>query len=152
MGSTNYGTQTIHWRYSQPLIASDINEWLYDILTPGVYDGGTLSIDSGNDILVAPLSVLVETSTNQLVKVKTSTSVELTLAVATPYVTCQLVWVDSTTNYMDFTVKAVGDIASNDIVIGMGVYAGVTLSSFDYTDKTLGFFDALKAYTDSKCP
>lgn len=141
MGSIDNGTQTIIWDYKQPIIASEINKWFYTILKAGIYDGGALTIDSGNDILIAPLHVIVETSTNLAVHVSTSTNATLTLTESTPYVTCQLTWADSETNYMDFTAKAVGDILTTDVVIGMGVYVLGTLTSFDYTSKTWGFID-----------
>lgn len=141
MGATDNGTQTIIWDYKQELVASQINKWFYTILKAGVYDGGTLSISSGNNILISPLHVIVETSTNLAVHVSTSTNATLTLTELTPYVTCQFTWADSETNYMDFTAKALGSITTNDVVLGMGVYVLGTLTSFDYTSKTWGFHD-----------
>ena len=138
MGAVDNGTQTILWDYKQAIDSSEINKTFYKILSPGVYDGGTLTISSGNDILIAPLQVMVETSTNQLVKISTTSNATLTLAEITPYVTCQFSWADSETNYMDFTAKAFGDITTNDIVLGMGVYVGGVLTSFDYSYKTWG--------------
>jgi hypothetical protein len=44
MGSTDYGTQTITFRYNQALISSDIGKLLYNITKPGIYDGGNLTI------------------------------------------------------------------------------------------------------------
>lgn len=138
MGTINNGTQTVIWDYKQPIIASEINKWFYTILKAGVYDGGALTIDSGNNILIAPLHVIAETSTNQAVHINTSTNATLTISETTPYVTCQFSWADSETNYMDFTAKAVGDILTTDVVLGMGVYVLGTLTSFDYTAKTYG--------------
>jgi hypothetical protein len=139
MGTINNGTQTIIWDYKQELVASQINKWFYTILKAGVYDGGTLSIDSGNNILIAPLHVIVETSTNLAIHINTADNATLTISELTPYVTCQFTWADSETNYMDFTAKAVGDILTTDIVLGMGVYVMGALTSFDYTSKTWGF-------------
>jgi hypothetical protein len=138
MGAIDNGTQIILWDYKQAIDSSEINKTFYKILSPGVYDGGTLTISSGDDILIAPLQVMVETSTNQLIKISTTSNATLTLAEITPYVTCQFSWADSETNYMDFTAKAFGDITTNDIVLGMGVYVGGVLTSFDYSYKTWG--------------
>lgn len=139
MGTINNGTQTIIWDYKQELVASQINKWFYTILKAGVYDGGALSIDSGNNILISPLHVIVETSTNLAIHINTADNATLTISELTPYVTCQFTWADSETNYMDFTAKAVGDILTTDVVLGMGVYVMGTLTSFDYTSKTWGF-------------
>ena len=141
MGTTNYGTQTITFRYNQPLIASDIGKLLYNITKPGIYDGGNLTINSGNNVNIAPLDVLVETSALQMMHIKTADTIVFPITESTPYITCQFTWIDSTTNYMDFTAKAVGDLLTSDVIVGMGVYVASTLTSFDYTSKTWGTFD-----------
>jgi hypothetical protein len=138
MGSTNYGTQSIIFEYKQPLTSSELNKWFYNILNAGVYSGGTLLIDSGNNIIISPIHVIVNTSSQQAVHISTSNNVALTISEATPYVTCQFTWEDSVTNYMDFTAKALGSITTNDIVIGKGEYVTSVLTSFDYSTKTWG--------------
>jgi hypothetical protein len=138
MGSTDYGTQTILFKYKQPLVASELNKWFYNILNAGVYDGGALTISSGNIVSIAPIHVIVTTSTNESVHISTADSVLLTISESTPYITCQFSWADSTTNYMDFTAKALGSITTNDIVIGKGEYVTSVLTSFDYSTKTWG--------------
>lgn len=141
MGTTDYGTQTITFRYNQALISSDLGKLLYNITKPGIYDGGNLTINSGNNVNIAPLDLLVETSALQMMHVKTTTNIVFPITESTPYITCQFTWVDSTTNYMDFTAKAVGDLLTSDVVVGMGVYVASTLTSFSYTSKTWGTFD-----------
>jgi hypothetical protein len=143
MSSTDNGTQSIYFRYTQPLVSSDLSKLLHNIIKPGIYDGGTCTIDSGNNVLIAPMDVICNTSANQAVHVKTTVNATLTIAEATPYITCQFTWVDSTTNYMDFTAKALGSILTNDIIIGKGVYVANVLTSFDYTEKTWGIEQSL---------
>jgi len=115
MSVTNLGDQLVYFRYSQPLISSDLGKLLHNLIKPGIYSGGNLTIDSGNIVNISPIDVLCETSTYQAVHVKTQDTVQLTIAEATPYLTCSFTWVDSITNYMDFTAKAVGDLLMTDI-------------------------------------
>ena len=141
MGSIDHGTQQIYFKYGQGLVSSDLNKWFYSILKAGVYDGGALTISSGEIVQIAPLNVVVETSLNQSIHVKTTTNVLFPIDELTPYITCQMTWADSAINYMDFTAKAVGDLLSTDVIIGKGVYVMGTLTSFDYSEKTWGFFN-----------
>ena len=141
MGSTNYGTQTINFSYGQELLSSSLGGLLHNLIKPGVYDGGNLTINAGNNVNIAPLDVAVETSLNQLVHVKTSATIVFPITEAKPYITCQFTWINSATNYMDFTAKAVGELLSTDVIIGMGVYVVNVLTSFDYTSKTWGLID-----------
>jgi hypothetical protein len=141
MGVVNTGNQQIYFRYNMPLISSDLGKLLHNLIKPGIYDGGLLTIDSGDIVNIAVMDVLCNTSANQAVHVKTQDTVQLTIAEATPYITCQFTWVDQATNYMDFTAKAVGDLLSTDIIIGMGVYVANVLTSFDYSEKTWGLID-----------
>ena len=138
MGATNLGDQLIYFRYNQPLISSDLGKLLHNIIKPGVYYGGLMSITSGNVISIGVLDVMCETSSNQVVHIKTQSVVPLTIAEATPYVVCNFTWVDSTSNYLDFTAKAYGDILANDVILGKGVYVANILTSFSYTKKTWG--------------
>jgi len=141
MGSTNYGTQSINFSYGQELLSSSLGGLLHNLIKPGVYDGGNLTINAGNNVNIAPLDVAVETSLNQLVHVKTSATIVFPITEAKPYITCQFTWINSATNYMDFTAKAVGELLSTDVIIGMGVYVANVLSSFSYVSKTWGLID-----------
>jgi hypothetical protein len=138
MGSIDYGTQQIYFKYGQALVSEELNKWFYSIIAPGIYSGGLLSIVSGDTVAITPMSVIVETSLNQSVHITTTDNVELDIAEATPYITCQMTWANSASNYMDFTAKAEVDLLSTDIIIGKGVYVANVLTSFDYNERTLG--------------
>ena len=144
MGSTNYGNQTIYTIYAQDATSSNFNKRFSKIVQEGVYDGGTLCIDSGDDILIGVFTAYARSSSGEAVKIETSSTVSVTLAEATPYVIGRFVWANNASNYLDFYAVASGDIASNDIVFGKGVYVGGVLTSFDYDDKTYGLIDSDK--------
>lgn len=142
MGSTNYGTQTIYYAYGQALEASEFNKTMHNIITPGVYDGGTLSITPSGTINIAPVDIVCRTSSNQTIHVKTSDNTDLTISEAAPVVTAQFTWLDSVTNYMDFTAKPYSGVLVNDIILGKGNYVAHTLTSVDYLEKTWGGYES----------
>ena len=139
MSSVNTGNQLIYWRYKQELISSDLGKMLHNIIQPGVYSGGNITLDSGDTVNIAPLDVVCYTSLNQWVHIRTQDTVSLELSETDCYVTCQFVWVDSTTNYMDFTAKASGDILTTDVIIGKATYELSAITGFDYSEKTWGY-------------
>lgn len=143
MGSTNYGTQEIYFKYTSDITASYLNKWIDPLSRKGIVSGGGLTIVSGNNITIAPFRVILKTSTNETVHVNTTTDISFTLAEATPYVTCQFSWLNSKTNYMDITAKAIGDITDNDVIIGMGVYVATILNSFDYSEKHIASLSSI---------
>lgn len=143
MGSVNIGNQSVYFRYKQELISSDLGKLLHNLIQPGVYSGGNLLHISGDDITIAPLDVVCYTSANQFVHIKTQDTVPLEVDETTPYITCQFTWVDSTSNYMDFTAKAFGSIGVHDVVIGKAIYEASVITGFDYSEKTLGFNDKI---------
>jgi hypothetical protein len=138
MSSVNTGNQLIYWRYKQELISSDLGKMLHNIIQPGVYSGGNITLDSGDTVNIAPLDVVCYTSANQWVHVKTQDTVSLELSETDCYVTCQFTWVDSSSNYMDFTAKASGDILTTDVIIGKAIYEVGAITGFDYSEKTWG--------------
>lgn len=135
MGTVDIGSQEISWKYGQDLIASEINKWLYKIFKKGIYDGGLVTIASGNTVNIAPMKVICETSLNQAIAVRTADTVQLEIDETTPYITCQFVWVDADANYMDFTAKSEGSLLSTDVIIGKGIYLGGVLTDIDYRER-----------------
>ncbi len=135
MGSVNIGQQTITWKYGEDLIASEINKWLYKIIKKGIYDGGLVSIASGDTVNIAPMKVICETNLNQAIAIKTDDTVQLEISESTPYITCQFNWVNAVANYMDFTAKSEGSLLSTDVIIGKGVYIGGVLTDIDYRER-----------------
>jgi hypothetical protein len=144
MSVVDNGTQTIRLNYGDSATTSNINKRLGDMITPGLISGGQLSISSGNDILIATLEALVLCPTGELIGLSTSTPATLTLSSATPYITVSHAWLNVVGNYADFTAKAYGSINSNDVVLGKGIYVGATLTSFDISMRTLGFYNAIQ--------
>lgn len=141
MATTDNGNQNIHPSYQFNATAQNFGKFYYQVLKDGIYNGGTLYIDSGDDVLIGAFNALFRTSTGEMIRVNTDSQASLTITEATPYITAQFVWIDSTSNYLDFTAKASGSIVSNDIVFGMGVYVTGVLTSFDYSEKTYGLID-----------
>lgn len=142
MSDVNNGTQTNFLDYQFEASTEEVAKINTKLLKPGIYNGGTLTIDSGDDILISPLIALCETSTGQVIRITTAQNATLTLDSTTPYAILSYTWDNSLNWYADFTAKAVGDITTIDVILGMGTYVGPTLTSFDYSSKTWGLFDS----------
>lgn len=139
MSSTNLGNQTVLYGYKQTDSTSDLNKRF--IFPHGIYQGGTLSIDTGNTVNIATFKIHLSLATGENVYVETGSIVQLIIDETTPYITASFTWASSSTNYLDFTAKALGSITSTDIVFGKGVYVASVLTSFAYDEATYGFFD-----------
>lgn len=138
MGAVNNGNQEIHIKYNSDLTSSDFNKLLTDVISPGIYSGGSLAIVLGNNVNLLPFMCMVKTPSGQLVKIETSSSISIDMVSTTPYVVGTYVWLNEEENYMDFSVKDLGSILATDIIFAKGIFAGANLTSFDYSEANYG--------------
>jgi len=142
------GDQQLSFAYDHAATASEFNKRLTDIIKPGLYKGGLLTNPSGDNVEIATFTALVRCSSDELVKVETSTAVTISVSELKPYVTYILHWQDDKDNSGDFSSKADdglfngSEIFSNEIVFGKAIYSGGVITGFDYTDRTRGTCDA----------
>jgi len=141
MGSTNYGSQTITWKYKNPSTSESFNQLLYNILPVGIYEGGILTI-SGTSLNVAPLTVFISDPNSDLaVRCSTVNSYPIPITTDTPYAVLRLSWQNTENNYVDFLALAKSSILTgSDIVLGKGVYVDNNLTSIDSSERTIPSF------------
>ena len=139
MGTTNFGTQTITFDYKQTGTAKGFNKLNYKLFPAGIYKGGLITRKNATTATIATLTLFIEDSAVGLgARIETASSIDITISEATPYIIARFIWSDVETNYMDFFVKASGDILTTDIILGKGNYiGGVLQSTFLYTERTI---------------
>jgi hypothetical protein len=133
MGSVNYGNQTISVQFFAPADAKVINKRHFAIRPIGIYSGGDLSKVSDILVSVSPLLCEIAGAEHQ-VKVATADPATISVSNTTPYVVLRWDYAESPTNYMDILAVASPDV--NDLIVGKCIYAGSTLTSFDYAERS----------------
>lgn len=149
MGTVNIGEQIVHLRFRQPAVTEDMNQWFYNIFEPGVFSGGEITIQDTIDpedgvtvignVVVNPFSILLETTTKQLIKVQTNESVSLMVTPTYPFIVCSFTWQNSTENYMDFFTKDFASIIPTDVILGEILFDINDIAiDIDYLKKKMG--------------
>ncbi len=147
MGSTDYGTQDISFRFQEPLKSLNFNKLNYQTLPTGVYDGGTLTKVSGSVVQVSPISFIIQDSEDEVVvNIKTANSVSLIVSAATPFIVLRWEFLEVDNNYADFLTVSFGQIQNDDLIVGRCIYeSGVLQDDFDYSRRTKPYLDDLKS-------
>jgi len=139
MGNVNIGSQIVHWRYRQPAVTEDVNQWFFNIFEPGVFHGGDLQKIDNDTIRIFPVAVLIETPTQQLIKVQTTEEFLLNVSPINNIITCSFVWQNEIENYMDFNAKPESSITPTEIILGECIFdSSDILTHIDYLKKKLG--------------
>lgn len=149
MGTTDLGNQTITYAYQHDATSEEVNKKFSKVIKTGIYEGASLSVAS-NVISITAFEAIARTSTGQLIKIVTSTTItsdvdaavpNIPLTAANPYIIGNFTWANQTTSYMDFEAKSLANIASNDIVFGKAIFSGADITGFDLTRRTYGLID-----------
>lgn len=135
MGATNFGTQNIAIDFYNEATSGIINKRDVDIMPRGIHAGGYLTRVSDISVTLSTLTCLIGDDTYQ-VRVSTAAAVTLAVAVATPYVILRWAYTGAVSNYMDVLAVASGDIADNDLIVGLCTFTGSTLIGFNYAERT----------------
>lgn len=148
MSSINLGNQTVSISYKQDIDSREMNRKF--LFQHGIYSGGTLAIKSGHIVNINPFETVLKLATKERIYVRTENLVELTISEVAPYITASYTWQDNEGVYLDFVAKDNGSLNPQDIIFGKGVYVAGVLTSFDYDEKTWGYFDDAGNYRADK--
>lgn len=148
MSSINYGNQTITYRFEHPTQTSEWNKNLRNIIAPGVYEGGTITY-SGNEIILGSYDIAVNSSTDKMLTIHASSSVNLSttgglgdITPTYPYIVTNYTALDQSNVYLDFYFKNLGSISTNDIVFGKATFdMSNNVNGIDYSETTWGIAD-----------
>jgi len=144
MGTTNHGTQIVAVGYFMDALSGNQNKTTHNIIVRGIYNGGYLTRVSDSEVTLSPFTVSIGDSTYQVsvtssanATVNNTTLDSGTISAATPYLVMRWSYAAVVNNYVE--IHAIANVAAaltNDIIIGKCVFAGATLTSFDYSNRT----------------
>ncbi len=130
------GSQIITLKFFDPVDSYVVNRLAKEVRRLGIYSGGYLTKVSDTSASLSPLTCEIGDGTYQ-VRGQTQSAVSVTVSTATPYIVLRWTYTASASiDYMDIVAVALGSIAANDVVVGKCVFAGSTLTGFDYTLRT----------------
>ena len=143
MSTVNLGNQEISFQYKEPAQSKEFNKYLRKILKPGFYDGGIFSKINDSTVAISLFTCWLSVDTDKAVSISTTTTVNQTVLEATPILCLSFSWSDTTTNYIDWTWRAIGEAtATNEIIVGkVNFSGGIVDGTFDYTNRTVGLID-----------
>jgi len=130
------GSQIITLKFFDPVDSFVVNRLAKETRRLGLYSGGYLTSVSDVSVSLSPLICEIGDGTYQ-VRGETGVAVSVTVASATPYVVLRWIYTGSASvDYMAFLAVASGSILATDVVVGKCVFAGATLTGFDYALRT----------------
>jgi hypothetical protein len=132
----NYGDQIIQFKYYDPLNSDHFDQRMQNILVPGIYQGGMVSVPNTSHVVIDPLTVLISDGT-QMARVQTTSTVTLPVDTGHPYITLSWNWVGITAWYMSFNAVALVDIGPNDLVVGKCIFAPGPTLTFSYAGRSV---------------
>jgi len=162
LGTTNYGNQTVLYRFRTPLDSDELNRLNYNILSAGVYYGMNVLKDGTNNgrVIVYPGDMVVYNralaNDNMAVKINTlSTHARDGVSPATPVIVWRYTYEQDPLNptYADLLALAWNDVEVNDVILAEAIYDDLgTMVSVDYSNKTIGLPRKMDQYLDNLKP
>lgn len=127
----------VFYQYKDPLISTEFDAMLTDILATGIYKGALLTkIDDAN-VSVSPARAVITDGTYTVPFVGATSGVVSSVSAATPYIIFRWTYNNVHAWYPAIIAVALGSILSTDLVIGKAVYTGPVLTSFDYGSRSI---------------
>jgi hypothetical protein len=143
MSAVNLGTQEISFQYKEEAKALSFNKLLRKICRPGFYDGFLFAKVDNSTVSISTGTAWFNCDSDKSVSISTTTSVNQTVLAATPVLCLSFTWVDSVSNFIDWTWRAVGAaLGTNEIVVGqVNFTGGLVDGTFNYANRTVGLID-----------
>jgi len=133
---TNFGNQTLAINYYDQVNSNEVDTINQGIIQTGIYSGGYLTGVSDVSVSLSLLTCIIGDGTYQ-VRVQTTTVITpFTVSTSTPWVVLRWSYVASANNWMQVVAVAAGSILSTDLIVGQCVFAGSTLTGFNYSLRT----------------
>lgn len=130
---TNLGSQEVTLKFFDPAASSEVNARFMDIRQLGIYKGGRLSVVDYTHALLSPLVCEISDGIHQI-KVETTTTINIAVVEATPFIILRWTYVGLTSDFMEILLSAAP--AANDLVVGKCNFAAGNLQGFNYGDTT----------------
>ena len=129
----NIGTQTLYVKFFDPVDSVVANGIAKNVRKTGIYSGGYLTYVDDVSITLSALECEIGDGTYQI-RALTATSVPLTVSTTLKYIVLRWTYTGSaSSDYLDFQAVTLVNILDNDLIVGVCVFSGTTLTGFDYT-------------------
>lgn len=126
------GNQTVTVLYYSQVTSPVVNRLGQDVRKPGIYSGGYLTKVSDTSVSVSTFTAEIGDGTYQ-VRCATGSAVTVTVSTTNIYVVLRWTYTGSATNdYVEFVATNFAGILSTDVIVGKCLFAGSTLTTFDY--------------------
>ena len=130
------GAQTITVKFFDPVDSDVANRIALGVRKTGIYSGGYLTKINDTTASLSAFDCEIGDGIYQI-RGATAIGVNVTVAPATPYIIIRWTYsASASADYMEILGVASGSVTTNDIIVGVCVFSGSTLSGFDYTLRT----------------
>lgn len=139
---SNIGSQQISIKYFDPVNNDVANKIGLDVRKTGIYSGGYLTKTNDTTVSLSAFACEIADSGSTGNQVRCATGVVVSIIVSTTTKLVVLRWTytgNAATDYVDFVAIVPGAQLTNDIIVGTCVFAGSTLTGFNYGDSTTTF-------------
>ena len=130
---TNKGNQDIQFKFYDPLNSDHFDKRNQGIIPCGIYSGGLLTKIDNTHVEVSPMVVEIQDGTHQA-RVQTTVAYTVGVGAATPYIVLDWDWQSLSAWYMD--IKSVASPSGYQLVVGKCLFAGATLTGFEYPERS----------------
>lgn len=152
MSSTNVGAQRLLLKFKQEATTSIFNQYLRNIIKPGIYKGLTLTNPSGNNITISSGKMWINapfTTDNVALSITFESAITgEVLTSSKPLIYFRFEWQNVTANYAELVLGDNTDYSTDvglglsPVIVGEGIFSGPTLTGFSYARRTRGTIDA----------
>lgn len=127
------GNQTVTILFYAAANSLIVNKRFQEIRQTGIYSGGYLTLVDTSHAQISTLVCEISDGTYQ-VRVETASTVNLVVALATPYIVLRWTYTGAVSDYME--LLAVATPAANDLIVGKCTFVGGNLNGFDYQNSS----------------
>jgi len=136
MSTIDRGAEVIGFDYKHRCKGDDFNQVLRGVLTPGIYEGGTLTKYAATTVTIAPFRAVVNVSTDKVITLRTQVAFNWIVTESKPILYVTYTWSDTIENWADFGTRAVTDSpVTNEVIIGRALFTAGEISGFSYEDR-----------------
>lgn len=138
MGGTaiNKGSQNVFFQYNDPLTSTEFDSHLLDVIPTGVYKGASLAKIADDTVQVSPWVVAIADGLYLVTGRSSATYNVVGVSASLPMIVMSWDYNSIASWYIDVKAVSKASLTPTDIVLGEALYAGPTMTGFDYSLRT----------------
>ena len=124
--------QAILIDYQDSVNSNEVNDRLPHIASRGIYSGGYLTITNNTTVSLSALTCEIGDATHQIYGSIGPAATSVTVSTVNTTVVLRWAYISSPSTAITITAVAPGSVQANDLIVGVCVYVGSTLTSINY--------------------